>query len=98
MVTKGGQPCQVCYLHAPGKLIRNETRDLVCPNSSCGLLIGTNYTDHTCSSCSQFLQVSRGTVIAKIDLTAIKPFYGGARSRDGRLLPIAPVTASSQSR
>ena len=50
--------CQVCYLSAPGKLVKSEENaiaDYVCPNMDCRQLIATHYSDHTCSSCSMFV-------------------------------------------
>jgi len=33
-----------------------------------------------------FVQVQKGTVMARLELAAVKPLFGGARSRDSRQL------------
>ena len=89
-------PCQVCYLQAPGKLVLNDQNDYVCPNLACSSLIATHYTDHTCSSCTQFVQVARGHVIARLELVSVKPVVGGTRSRGG--IPLATDDSGRGSR
>ena len=59
---------------------------MICPNESCRQVIATNYPDSTCGSCSAFVHVSRGKVIARLELGAVRPIFGGAKSRDGRLI------------
>lgn len=74
----------MCYLSGPGNLVKKG--DYLCPNSSCGALIATKYHDSTCSACSMFVSGARGTVIARIELAAVKPVLGGTKARDGRLI------------